>query len=632
MYPLRFLKCYLDLKAVLSRCHPRLSPVRMFAMLCYLQIILIIAGAAGIIQIAETSDGTNLGATDLGEWTFFNAFFNSVLVFVTIQTPPADNPLAKVFVGVLVIVLILVVPYQVARVLDLDKTFSPFELVRVKTSPDSRLVVLCGDLTPSRIDHFFREVFHDDHDQADLHVVVLSEDEPATAMRALLMDPFFEKRVGFVLGSILDADDARRAAVDSADAIFVLSRRFAEEDHSRSDHRTLMRVMAARRLAPSKARVFAQMHLSRHRHLLADLDVHNVLYFSEVIHSLLGQNCVCPGFSTFMYSLTASSSIDDDAVAAAINTDTPGESDDAAWEARYRRGSSHEVYSVHLPPAAVVSGKTFAEVASLVYAQCAGVVMFAVETGGDNILLNPGDSYKCVGDETVFVIAEDRRMADAVTNLAAGHEMAPEWSSGSNRKTSNSAARGSAITISTAPSKVSTSSSTTTASDREGRRKSRLVNWQVRLDELEPLEGSMESLKVRRPKVEDAVVDSVLQLELAHSPIVVCVLSPSTFPNHLEYLIGPLRVRSLRIHRPIIVLTPTLPTVDEFEGFQHFRDVHLVQGDPFRLSALQSAGVERAFRIVIMGSEGEIDEAGSSELLEDAVSLSTLLNARHSRH
>ncbi|RLN63378.1 hypothetical protein BBJ29_001734 [Phytophthora kernoviae] len=355
VYPLRFVTCYIEAKAVLSRCHGLVSPVQQFAMLCYLQLTTIIAVAAGVIQIAETDDIKYM-AGDLGDWTFFNAFFNSVLTFVTIQSPPADNNLAKVCVGALVLVLILVVPYQISQILALGSSFSPYEVASHSPSPTSKHIVLCGDLTPSRIDHFFSEVFHDDHDVVDINVVVLSEEEPAASLIAQLMDPFFEKRASFIQGSLMDADDAQRAACSSADAIFVLSRRVAS----------------------------------------------------------------------------------------------------------------------------VIFGKTFSEVASLAYSQCSGVIVFAITTAqspkesGGKLLLNPGDSYTCVGEEMVFVIAQDRRQATAVTET------------------------------------------------------------------------------------------------------------------------------------------------DDYEHFQRFFDVHFVVGDPFRQRTLRRASVDRAFRIVIMGAEGEISDADSSELLQDA--------------
>ncbi|KAF1322508.1 Calcium-activated potassium channel subunit alpha, partial [Globisporangium splendens] len=611
VYPLRFVKCYVELRAVLSRCHGFMTPVKQFALLCYLQIVLIIAGAAGIIQIAETSDGVH-NTTDMGEWTFFNSFFNSVLVFVTIQTPPADNVLAKVFVGVLVVVLILIVPYQVSRVLDLGKTFSQYELTAFKPSGTSKHIVLCGDLTPSRIDHFFSEVFHDDHDIVDINVVVLSEDEPSTPMIALLMDPFFEKRTSFIQGSILDVDDAQRAACSQADAIFILSRRCDQEEAVVSDHRTFMRVMAAKRLAP-RARIHAQMHLSSNRHLMDDLDVKNVMYFSEVVHSLLGQNCVCPGFSTFMYNLTSTSSYDD--AHSHIASDN-AELDDS-WEERYLRGASHEVYSVDLPPAAIVFGKTFAEIAALVYSNCAGVILFAIVPSigvcSGKILLNPGDSYTCVGGETVFVIAKDRREADAVTNLRTTAYVNPS----SVLPTSYVAQQKSSSVVSLLYSKTNVMPPQIVTSGAIApptpRRKSKIIDWQI-----PSLDNELAGNERRQHGAESAVVEHVRLLDMAVAPIVVCVLSKTTFPKHFEYLIGPVRVKELQRHRPVIIITPVLPPPETYATFRHFRQVFFVIGSAFDVPTLERAGVDRAHKIVIMSHVGESGDSGSSELLSDA--------------
>ncbi|ETO83338.1 hypothetical protein F444_02639 [Phytophthora nicotianae P1976] len=634
VYPLRFLICYVEAKAVLSRCHGLMSPVQQFAMLCYLQLTIIIAVAAGVIQIAETADD-KYASGNLGEWTFFNSFFNSVLAFVTIQSPPADNPLAKVCVGALVLVLILVVPYQVSQILALGSSFSPYELASHTPSPTIKHIILCGDLTPSRIDHFFREVFHDDHDLVDINVVVLSEEEPATSLIALLMDPFFEKRASFIQGSLLDVDDAQRAACASADAIFILTRLVAGESPASSDHRALMRVLAARREAPN-ARLFAQLHLSANRGLVADLNVSNVLCFSEVMHSLLGQNCVCPGFSTFMYSLTSTSSYDTSG-----DYDDPPEAD-ASWEDRYLHGSSHEVYSVELPSACVVYGKTFSEVASLAYAQCSGVIVFAITTAqspkvsGGRLLLNPGDSYTCIGAETVFVIAQDRRQANAVTQMQPSDTMPEAWTS-QRRNSKRHYSRGASAKVKLVSTPGSSTGNDTPSSLGDDdvsprRRQSRLLNWQTEVssptsafsqkleeeEENDPLTVETNAPELDTCRPEAAVVQDVASLNLEIGHIVVCVLSPSSFPHHLEYLIGPLRVRALRQHRPVVIVTATLPEVEDYEHFQRFVGVYFVVGDPFRHSTLRRAGVHDAFRIVLMGAEGEVSDAGTSELLQDA--------------
>ena len=613
--------CYFTGKAVLSRCHACLTPVRQFAFLCYLQIACILLGAAGIIQIAETMDGM-LSVKNLGEWTFFNSFFNSVMTFVTIDKPPSDNNLSKVFVGVLVCVFILVIPYQISNVMDLSNSVSAYEEASYKPSSNSRHVVLCGDLTASRICHFFHEIFHNDHDFAGIHAVVLSEDPPATSLKALLLDPFFAKRVWFLQGSLLDIDDAKRAACDSADAIFILTNRVGDEKVSVSDHRTLMRVLAAKRQAP-KVHIFAQLHRSVHCQLVRDMGVQNVLCLSEVVMSLLGQNCICPGFSTFMYSLTSTSSFDGDnndgvrSDAKRANRSTAINNGEGSWADRYLLGASHEVYVVELPPASVIAGKTFSELASIAYSHCNGIIVFAI--AGDHkgkVVLNPGDSYTCVGSETAYVIAQTQANASGLTELSPNVSMPLAWRE---------------MQVSSSSSFARTITGGSDGHDADAfvkRHEARFVHWQVGDDEkLEPEEDTEEhEAKVEKPLLatnylkcaKDAAIDDMKELGLEVAPIVICMITASAFVNDLEHLLGPLRTRSLKQYHPVVILTAKLPADDIYDGFRHFSDVHFVVGDPYRHQTLYRAGVLDAHRVLILSTSTSTSDNGS-ELLQDAV-------------
>uniref|UniRef100_M4BH61 RCK N-terminal domain-containing protein n=1 Tax=Hyaloperonospora arabidopsidis (strain Emoy2) TaxID=559515 RepID=M4BH61_HYAAE len=565
-----------------------------------------------------------LSVKNLGEWTFFNSFFNSVMTFVTIDKPPSDNNLSKVFVGVLVCVFILVIPYQISNVMDLSNSVSAYEEASYKPSSNSRHVVLCGDLTASRICHFFHEIFHNDHDFAGIHAVVLSEDPPATSLKALLLDPFFAKRVWFLQGSLLDIDDAKRAACDSADAIFILTNRVGDEKVSVSDHRTLMRVLAAKRQAP-KVHIFAQLHRSVHCQLVRDMGVQNVLCLSEVVMSLLGQNCICPGFSTFMYSLTSTSSFDGDnndgvrSDAKRANRSTAINNGEGSWADRYLLGASHEVYVVELPPASVIAGKTFSELASIAYSHCNGIIVFAI--AGDHkgkVVLNPGDSYTCVGSETAYVIAQTQANASGLTELSPNVSMPLAWRE---------------MQVSSSSSFARTITGGSDGHDADAfvkRHEARFVHWQVGDDEkLEPEEDTEEhEAKVEKPLLatnylkcaKDAAIDDMKELGLEVAPIVICMITASAFVNDLEHLLGPLRTRSLKQYHPVVILTAKLPADDIYDGFRHFSDVHFVVGDPYRHQTLYRAGVLDAHRVLILSTSTSTSDNGS-ELLQDAESI-----------
>nr|CCA17257.1 calciumactivated potassium channel subunit alpha1 pu [Albugo laibachii Nc14] len=569
LYPVRFLHCYQSIKAVLARCHEYMAPVQQFAALCYLQLICIIACAAGILQIAETFDG---GVNWDRNWTFFNAFFNSILMFVTIQVPPADNTLAKLFVGILVVVLIVIVPYQLAHVMDLRSTFSVYQAAKYKPSNRVRHVVLCGDLSTLRIDSFFHEVFHDDHDVVDVNVVVLSEEEPSSSLQALLMDPFYSKRTSFIQGSILDQQDAQRSSCGSASAIFILSQANTQTNEQDCDYRTLMRVLAAKRFGP-RAPLYVQMHRSCNARLMEDLHVENALFYSELVLSLLAQNCVCPGFSTLIYNLTCSSNVN--------APDSNVEAGSSPWISRYLHGASHELYCVKLPGAEDVGGMAFAQVSSLIFEKC-GVIVFAIVPAGtrqSNILLNPGFSYTCVGHESAFAIAKDRRQADAVEAVAKGVSRAPAASS----------------ILTQAP----------------------IPNCLPRLLHRPSIVGKAGDTGPQR--LEDVLVDDVETLQLQLDPITVCIVSNDAFPEHIHYFIGPLRVETLHPHRPIVLISSTMPNAEQYELFAHFPDVYFVHKNPFNVSSLRLGGIQRSHRVVLMSTHQEaFSESCESALLADA--------------
>lgn len=619
VYPMRFALCYMTGTAVLSRCHANLNPVRQFALMCYLQITCILLGAAGIIQIAETMDGT-LSVKNLGEWTFFNSFFNSVMTFVTIDKPPSENALSKIFVGVLVCVFILVIPYQISSVMDLSQSVSTYEEASYKPSSNSKHVVLCGDLTTSRINHFFHEIFHNDHNFVGVHVIVLSEEAPVTSLKALLLDPFFAKRVWFIQGSLLEVDDAKRAACDSADAIFMLTNRAGDEDFSVSDHRTLMRVLAVKRQAP-KARIFAQLHRSIHCQLVRDMGVQNVLCLSEVTLSLLGQNCICPGFSTFMYSLTSTSSFVDDndeglgSSANRTNRSTIVGKGEGSWVDQYLLGASHEVYVVELPPALVIAGKTFSELASLAYSHCNGIIVFAVADGPrEKVVLNPGDTYTCVGGETAYVIAQTQADASSLTYMSTAATLPLAW------REMQVLPQTSLVRIEIGSSDELNTSTT------PQRHQARLVRWQFGDYECpEPdqeTEGGEElvtNLHVRKSinTAEDALIDDVKEFGLGIAPIVICVTAKTAFANDLEHLIAPLRARSLKQYHPVVIILPKLPDDDVYDNLSHFPDVKYIIGDPYCRKTLNRAGISEAYRVLILGTSNSASHS-NAELMQDA--------------
>ncbi|CAK5150666.1 unnamed protein product [Aphanomyces euteiches] len=592
IYPIRFLKVYIEARRVINRFHNDMTPLTLFAVNAYLQIFCLLFTSGGVIQIAETTYGDM--DTFSGEWTFFNSVFNSLLLFVAMNYPTADNNLTKCFVMFLIVLLIIVVPYQLSKFFEIYGSYSTYEYAVLTPSKRMKHIVLCGDLTPNRIEQFFNEIFHEDHDLVDTRVAVLSDDEPSSDLVALLLDPFIAKRTTFLKGSILHDYDAARACCESASAIFVLTRKVGQEDVNLSDHRTFMRAMAAHRVAKNVP-IYAQLHLSSNKHLFHDIEHNNVLCFSEVIHSILAQNCLCPGFSTFIYNLTTT---------AGCATEL-----DETWESRYLHGASHELYSVRLPPSDVIQGLTFADVSSWIYSRCNGVILFAIHIvsadGHGTIVLNPGNTYTCRGDEIGFVIAKDRKTADHVTAMAK--EASQKQISGTSHSMLKSDSIHELATATEAPLNKKKGPAV------KKKRNSRTLIWAMK--DTKPAGQVKRNLK-------DCVVTDVSKLKFSSAPVVVVLLAP-TFPDHMEYFVVPLRSPVMKDHHPIVFLTHKLPSRESFEPLAGYSDIYFVETTKICLESLKRGGVEIARRIVLMCGGGEFAETSSAELLADASSIAT---------
>lgn len=226
------------------------------------------------------------------------------MVFGTIGAPPADNTLSKVFVGILAIVLVIIVPYQISKVIEISSSYSKYEYATAPAQCANHIVV-CGSLTTSRIAKFLNEIFHEDHDMTNIRVIFLCASEPTSTLRQILANPFYAKRVTFMHGSLLASKDAARAALGTAQALFILSRKHGQANLGISDHETYMLCMSAKRMA-AHVPIFAQLHLSSSKQLLTSIGVEHIVCFSELMYGMFAQNCITPGFSTLVYNLTTS--------------------------------------------------------------------------------------------------------------------------------------------------------------------------------------------------------------------------------------------------------------------------------------------------------------------------------------
>jgi hypothetical protein len=98
----------------------------------------------------------------------------------------------------------------------------------------SNHVVICGDLGSTSLKGFFDELFHEDHENSELNAVLLLPSPPTIEMLFLMRDPKYILNITYLEGSALIDKDLKRAKVELADAVFIMSNKFTinpdEED------------------------------------------------------------------------------------------------------------------------------------------------------------------------------------------------------------------------------------------------------------------------------------------------------------------------------------------------------------------------------------------------------------------
>jgi len=91
------------------------------------------------------------------------------------------------------------------------------------------------------------------------------------------------------------------------------------------------------------------------------------------------------------------------------------------------------------------------------------------------------------------------------------------------------------------------------------------------------------------------IIETVKHLDQAiHHHIIAC--GPL---SKLWSFILPLRSKHVQVVQPIVVLSRTLPTEEEWERYSRFPDIYLVRGNPLNISDLHAAGTKSASRAVL---------------------------------
>lgn len=101
-------------------------------------------------------------------------------------------------------------------------------------------------MNAKNLSDFLSELYHEDHGNEDMNVVVLSPEEPHLDMLLLLRQPHYDYNVMYLKGSALTPKDLQRAKLELADGVFILVNKFTRAIDE-EDNRTMLQHLCIRK-------------------------------------------------------------------------------------------------------------------------------------------------------------------------------------------------------------------------------------------------------------------------------------------------------------------------------------------------------------------------------------------------
>lgn len=180
--------------------------------------------------------------------TFFDSFFFAIVSSTsgtTSQIVP-DGVFSRLVVLYVMITAAVVIPTNLSELLTLINKKSVFDH-SFKRKQGQNHVVVCGQFEVTSLQSFLKEFFCPDHGSTTVntHVVILNLAEPSESMKEILFDPAYVNRVQYVRGSAMQVRSLEKVRIHEAAACFIFSSKYATENASEDDSKTVMRALVS---------------------------------------------------------------------------------------------------------------------------------------------------------------------------------------------------------------------------------------------------------------------------------------------------------------------------------------------------------------------------------------------------
>uniref|UniRef100_A0A158Q6W7 Potassium channel subfamily T member 1 n=1 Tax=Elaeophora elaphi TaxID=1147741 RepID=A0A158Q6W7_9BILA len=391
-----FLNCWLAKSVLQTIMHDsnristsvgRSALIRQMVILFSTLLCLVFTGTCGIEHLQRSGER---------RFDLFTSFYFVMVTFSTVGYGDwyPDTWMSRLFVVVLICIAFAILPKQIEA---LGQTYmegqkAGGEYAESWASNEKHVVVTVTHLEAQFILDFLSEFYAYPEHQNYL-VILLSPCEMDDRMRMLLKIPMWSTRVLYIRGSALKDDDLERAKMGNAKACFILSARHIYQK-TKTDEHTVLRSWAVKDFAPhvpQYVQIFrpeTKMHIEHAEFVVCE---------DEFKYSLLANNCICPGISTFITLLMHTSRGEE------------GQKSTEPWHKVYGFHSGNEIYDIKVAHSQFFSeyiGKSFTYASFHAY-QTYGVGLIAIKSEGpsEKIRLNPGQYYYLNPADTAYYMA-----------------------------------------------------------------------------------------------------------------------------------------------------------------------------------------------------------------------------------
>ena len=212
-------------------------------------------------------------------------------------------------------------------------------------------VLISGNANSCSLREFFEELFHIDHENINLHAVILLPHPPTFEMLSILKDDVFSFSITYLEGSPLIEKDLKRACADKAMAVFLLTNKFTSNPDKEDSHIILQQLsitrfseMSSSRFTPPFCKQLIRPENRRH---IADSNEFGdmVVCINEIKMGMFAKAALFPGTNTLIMNLTASFSDENEGVETDKKNDHSGidvlddNGEDKAWLVEYKHGT-----------------------------------------------------------------------------------------------------------------------------------------------------------------------------------------------------------------------------------------------------------------------------------------------------